>query len=422
MIGSTNYDRVAETVDRFVNWLSSHGYFSHDPYDILGTRFGVKSRRLYYQSAWAGLPLVGPMVLIEMFCPWLRTLLVQKERFATADAQMALAFLNLYTLSADEAALTEAITLCEALIATSIPGYSGYCWGYPFDWQNSMALWRRNTPYITTVPYGFEAFLALYEVTRNDRYLNAASSVAKFVYADLRDTPVSAEAAAASYSPMDSGKVVNASAYRAFVLFKAASTFTESQYLEKAEKNLNFVLEAQRPDGSWLYALGSPQESFIDHFHTCFVLKNLFKINQMLERARVREAVKAGYAYYRKHLFCKNGLPKSFSVEPRRQVTRLELYNVAEAITLGVLLRDEIPGAYEVALDLGLRVGREFQLPDGHFVTRIYWGGLRHKMPFLRWPQAQMFYALSKLLRSEKEREARTPHAALASTVDDRNT
>jgi len=91
---------------------------------------------------------------------------------------------------------------------------------------------------------------------------------------------------------------------------------------------------------------------------------------------------------------------------------------VAEAITLGVLLR-EIPGAYDVALDLGLRVGREFQLPDGHFITRIYHGGLRHKMPFLRWPQAQMFYALSKLLLSEKERGMRSSESSLVATADD---
>jgi hypothetical protein len=42
-------------------------------------------------------------------------------------------------------------------------------------------------------------------------------------------------------------------------------------------------------------------------------------------------------------------------------------------------------------------------------------------MPYLRWPQAQMFYALSKLLLSEKELEARTHEATLV-TVDDRNT
>jgi hypothetical protein len=361
------------------------------------------------------------MVLIEMFCPSLRTFFVRKERFATADAQMALAFLNLYALTEDSTALSEATSLCDALIATSVPGYSGYCWGYPFDWQNSMALWRRNTPYITTVPYGFEAFLGLYQATQNSRYLDAAKSVARFVYCDLRDTLVSADATAASYSPIDSGKVVNASAYRAFVLSKAGSSLGESQYLDKAEKNLNFVLQAQRDDGSWLYALDSPQESFIDHFHTCFVLKNLFKINQVLDRPRIQESIKAGYKYYREHLFHDNGLPKSFSLEPRRQITRLELYNVAEAITLGVLLRDDIPGAYDVALDLALRAAREFQLPDGHFITRIYRGGLRHKMPYLRWPQAQMFYALSKLLLSEKELEART-HGATLVTVDDRNT
>jgi hypothetical protein len=228
------------------------------------------------------------------------------------------------------------------------------------------------------------------------------------------------DAAAASYSPVDSTKVINASAYRAFVLFAAASQLGERQYLDKARKNLNFVLESQRPDGSWLYALDNPQEAFIDHFHTCFVLKNLFKINRSLHEDRIRDALRAGYGYYQANLFYKDGLPKSFAVEPRRQISRLEMYDVAEAITLGVLLRNEIPAAYEVASKLGVRAAREFQLPDGHFITRIYRGGIRHTLPFLRWAQAQMFLALTNLLVSEKEWSGRSEDAVMVAALDER--
>ncbi len=320
----------------------------------------------------------------------------------------------MHELTGDRAYLDEAVALCDALIKSSVDGYSGYCWGYPFDWQNSTALWRKNTPYITTAPYCFEAFLKLHDETENARYLEAARSVAKFVYFDLHDSETSADAAAASYSPIDSSKVVNASAYRAYVLYEAAFRLGERGYADKAEKNLNFILQSQREDGSWLYALDSAGEAFIDHFHTCFVLKNLIKINRRLNDDRIGAAVRSGYDFYRRNLFYDDGLPRYFALEPRRQITRLEMYNVAEAITLGVLLKDEIPQAYERARDLALRVGREFQLPDGHFVTRVYRGGIRHKTAFLRWPQAQMFYALTNLLVSEKAREARSEEAALA--------
>lgn len=407
-------------VQRFVQWLNRHGYYSYDPYDLWGTQVGLATRAVYYRVPGLGVPLIAPILLIEMFGPALRGRFVRKERYATADAQLALGYLNVFEVTSEQRYLDEAITLGETLMETSVPGYKGYCWGYPFDWQNSTALWRRDTPYITTVPYGFEAFLGLYTATQEARYFEAAKSVAKFVYHDLNDSPTSKDASAASYSPVDSTKVVNASAYRAFVLFAAASELGERQYLDKARKNLNFVLESQRPDGAWLYALDNPQEAFIDHFHTCFVLKNLFKINRILKEDRIRDAVRAGYGYYRANLFYKNGLPRSFAVEPRKQLSRLEMYDVAEAITLGMLLRNEIPAAYELALRLGVRAAREFQLSDGHFITRIYRGGIRHTLAFLRWAQAQMFLALTNLLVSEKERSGQSEETVLVTAVDDR--
>ena len=397
-----NYGVLRDGVEAFVRWLERNGYDSYDPYDVWGTKYGLVSRRLYYRIPVLGTLLVAPVIIMEMVCPQLRRLIVEKQRFATAEAQLALGFLNLYQTSGNAIHLKKATDICESLIRMSLPGHSGHCWGYPFDWQNSEGLWKKNTPFITATPYCYEAFVSLAEITREEKYLLVARSISKFVHDDLNDTPTSATAAAASYSPVVHDKVINASAYRAFVLFDAAQRFDLARYREKAKKNLQFVLEEQQSDGSWLYAAGTRRESFIDHFHTCFVLKNLFKINRILADDAVRKALHEGYAYYRQNLFWADGLPKSFSKEPRMQVTRLEMYDMAEAITLGVLLKDEIPDAYQLAGSLALQVCRQFQLPDGHFITRVYFGAFRHKAAFLRWPQAQLFYALTSLLAAGK--------------------
>jgi hypothetical protein len=323
---------------------------------------------------------------------------VRKDRFATADGQLTTAFLNLYRCSGDRKYLDKAIRLGEDMLEYSVPGYSGKCWGYPFDWQNNRGLWMKNTPYITCTPYCFAGYVGLYDETGEQRYLDIARSIANFVYSDLKDTPAGKDAAAASYSPLDETKVVNASAYRAWVLFEADARFHLPEYKEKAQRNLNFILQSQREDGAWLYATEGSGEGFIDHFHTCFVLKNLFKINLRQQSPAIADAIRKGYDFYRRELFDADGLPKSFAIQPRAQIVKLEMYNFAEAITLGALLRDFIPDAFGHAQKLATILCERHQLPDGHFVTRVYRGGFRHTFPFLRWPQAQLFYALTNLL------------------------
>ena len=410
-------------IDRFAAWLERSGDGeSFDPYDLWGTRYGLFSRRLYYAKHPLGVPLVAPLLLAEILCPSVRGLFVGKQRFATADAQLALAFLNLHALQVEPLALravgtsaakepatprsarrstsgflAQAEKFCGHLLRTSIPGYRGHCWGYPFDWQNNHGLWKRDTPFITATPYCFEAFLALHDATGERRHLEVAESIARFVQEDLHDTPTSADAAAGSYSPIDHSQVLNASAYRAMVLFEAARRFDVPRHRDTAQRNLNFILQNQREDGAWLYALDHPGDRFIDHFHTCFVLKNLVKINRQFNSDAVRAAIVKGYEYYRRELFDAEGLPKSFSIRPRTQLVRLEMYNFAESITLGALLRESIPAAFAHAQELAAWLVARHQLPDGHFTTRVYLGGWRHTFPFVRWPQSQIFYALTNL-------------------------
>jgi hypothetical protein len=399
----------------FLDWLDRHGVESHDPYDIWGTRYGLLARRIYYANKGLGSLLIAPLVAADVLVPGLGRRFVKKQRFATAEAQLVLAFLNLYSCTGDERYLTRAENRARGLLELSIPGYSGHCWGYPFDWQNNRGLWTRNTPFITATPYCFEAFLGMAEATGDQEHLNVAGSIARFVAYDLRESMTSVEASAGSYSPHDQTQVINASAYRAFVLFEAWQRFQIEEYWDKAQRNLRFILDSQREDGSWLYAVESPAEAFIDHFHTCFVLKNLHKLNRVLGSAPLVLAIENGWHFYRRALFHDDETPKSFAIEPRTQLARVEMYNFAEAITLGTLLKDSIPGAFALARRLTRMAIDGYQLTDGHFVTRAFRGGLRHTTPFLRWPQAQMFLALTNMLRAlpdPQEHATRSPHHA----------
>ena len=400
-------ERLKFSCSRFLVWLDRAGYASYDPYDIWGTRYGLWSRKVYYAKGGLGIPLVAPLVAIDLLCPSLRTLFVKKDRFATCDAQLLLAFLNLHQITGEAKYLDRAVALGEEIIGYSIPGFRGPCWGYPFDWQNNKnEVWPKNTPYITCTPYCYEAYLGLLQTTGNPKYQGWVAEIAEFVHGDLKDIPTGPDSAAGSYSPFDHRQVVNATAYRAYLLADAGKRFGRNDYLVASRRNLNFVLESQADDGSWLYAMNE-KTSYIDNFHTCFNLKNLFKIHQIEPDERIEASIRRGFTYYREHLIDADGNPKPFAVKPRLQLAKLEMYDFAEGITLGTLIEDLIPEAGVLARSLAEKLIQEHQLSAGHFVTRVFRGGFRHRFPFLRWSQAQMFYALTNVLKANDGRTAR---------------
>src|SRR5882757_3256351 len=89
---SANESRLWESIQRFDAWLGKVGYESYDPYDFWGTKYGLFSRRVYYKRGVLALPLIAPILLMDVACPSMRGLFVAKERFATADGQLILSF------------------------------------------------------------------------------------------------------------------------------------------------------------------------------------------------------------------------------------------------------------------------------------------------------------------------------------------
>lgn len=391
---------IWETIESFLAWLSKKRYYSYDQYDFWSTVYGKFAKGIYYKNHILGSPLVAPIFFLVVFIPVSRILMVRKKRFPISDAHFIMGYVNLFKITRNNKFLDEAKKISDELLKTTIKRYSGYCWGYPFDWQTNRGLRKKGTPLITTTPYCFEAFLSLYDITKEQKYFDVAQSISQFVLRDLNETIISEESSACSYTPFDKSMVVNANTYRAFCLMEAYHRFGDDGLKVSAIKNINFVLENQRSDGSWLYAVDNDQDAFVDNFHTCFVLKNLYKANVYLKSNKVKDAIIKGYNFYRKNLFTNNNVPKPYAFLKRIQLVKIEMYDYAEGISLGILLKDEILEALELAKKLARDVYLYYQLPDGHFITRVYKGGLRNNDPYLRWPQAQMFFALTTLLKN----------------------
>ena len=190
---------------------------------------------------------------------------------------------------------------------------------------------KRNTPLITSTPYVYEAFLQVHQIAPRDEWLDILASIVRHACHDIKDFPVpgSERARTSSYNPFDRGGVVNASAYRAAMLASASRVFDNGEYWRIAERNLWFVLESQNDDGSWPYARDGVRD-FVDHFHTCFVMKALAKIHALTGHPETLAALDRGVNYYLANLFAGDGLPRPFSVAPRMTVYKRELYDCAE--------------------------------------------------------------------------------------------
>ena len=427
-------DRVLKLLDNFTSWLSDHGETSWDHQSFFAGPVGGRAKSLYYRNRLLGTAAVAPMIFCEAFLPSARRLFHHPLRFPIADAHYAMGFAFLYEATGNFSYLEKAVHFLTELKKSRCGQFKEYCWGYPFDWVWRGGTARRQTPLITTTPYVYEAFLKVGQILESEdgerrtedgdekleHMLDRSSdigpqpsvvslqecrriiaSIARHARFDIKDFKTSETASSCSYNPFGEGGVINAAAYRAFLLTSASKVLSNDDYWKIAEQNLNFVLENQNPDGSWFYAVDGVRD-FIDHYHTCFVMKALAKIHSMTAHEGCLKALSKGVSYYLNNLFDDDGLPKPFSKAPRLTVYKRELYDCAECINLCLLLRDRFP-QLEAKLETVVKgILKDWIKPDGSFRSRRLHLGWDN-VPMHRWGQSQMFRSLAFYLRETRE-------------------
>jgi hypothetical protein len=401
--------RVSDVLAEFIEWLDGYGEKSWDYQSFFAGSIGGRAKALYYRHRLIGTAAVAPMVFCEAFLPAARRLFHHPMRFPIADAHYAMGFAFLYEATGDSSQLENADHFLTELKKSRCRQFKEYCWGYPFDWVWRGGTIERQTPLITTTPYAYEAFLQVFQLHPRDEWKLILESIGRHAAFDIKDFRTSKTASSCSYTPFGEGGVINAAAYRAFLLTSASRVLSNEDYWKIAERNLNFVLENQNPDGSWYYAVDGVRD-FIDHFHTCFVMKALAKIHAATGHAGALEALDKGVRYYLTNLFDDEGLPKPFSKAPRLTVYKRELYDCAECINLCLLLRDRFPALETTLKNVVTHVVEAWVKRDGSFRSRKLCLGWDN-VPMHRWGQSQMFRSLTFYLR-EAQRVANNEYRA----------
>jgi len=409
-------EQLAVAVNRFIGWLGHYGETSHDHQSFYASKLGRGSKALYYRQPLLGTLAVAPMVFCEAFLPSARGLFFKRQRFPIADAHYAMGFAFLASSYGSDEYYQRAVHFLHVLESTRCPGYKEFCWGYPFDWETRTGTIKTDKPLITTLPYVYEAFSQVYALDNDPRWLGVMQSVAEHAFSCYRDLDTADDASTCGYtpSPDDPCGVINASAYRAFLLMKAGMELSESRYLSAAERNLNFVVGSQQADGSWFYSIDGKRD-FVDHFHTCFVLKALAKIEQLTGGDNCRVAIERGVTYYLRNLVDADGLPLPFSKAPRMTVYRRELYDLAECVNLAVLMQGRFPKLDKTLSSVLGELLNRWQKEDGSFRARQLLLGWDN-VPMHRWAQAQLFRSLCFFLAQNMQQSLR--ETASFSTVE----
>lgn len=367
------------------SYCESQNFAGWDPYDGLTSKLFqsipiVRNNR-FCRLAWIQLFKRSPINLRPFVG-------ITKQHNAKGLGLFLSGYCNLYRIDGNSDHLDKAILLAEKLVSLQSAGYSGASWGYYFDWQARAFFQPGNTPTVVASTYVASAFLDLYDLTKDEKYLNIARSTCDFVLNDLNRTFDEDGSFAFSYSPLDKSVVFNASLLGSRILSRVYSYTNESHLKEKAEKSVAFCCKHQQNDGSWAYGTYEFHQ-WVDNFHTGFNLECISDYIKFTGDMRYQSNFELGLKYYVETFFTEEGIAKYY----HNQMYPIDIHSPSQLIV--TLYKTE---QFKQNRELAGRVLNwtidNMQSNKGYFYYQIK-KRLSSRIPYMRWAQSWMFYSFS---------------------------
>ena len=378
-------DLFQRAYDELFTWCHARDFAGHDPFDALNSRLFQATPLAQSRNArfvWTQLVKRSPVDV--------RTLIrVPVERNAKGVALFALAQLANYRRVKTEESRQQVKALLATLLSMTVNGYSGLAWGYNFDWQSRNFFAPKKMPTIVATAFAARALIegGLYEEVR---------SVCEFIQKDLPRSVDNENEVCFSYAPNSNTRVFNASLLAAEVLAIVGNLTTERELLDLSERATRYVVNNQQPNGSWSYG-ADPKQSWIDNFHTAYILFSLQRIiNSTSFGAEFQPALERGYEYWKNNFFLVDGWPKYYHDDPYPA----DAHAAASAIITFLECRGLDNDALTMARKVASWTMQHLRDRRGFF----YYQRRRFhtiRKPYMRWTEAWMLYALSRLLEEQ---------------------
>lgn len=365
---------------------------TYDIYDVWKSDFGVYIKALYFKNKKIGLLPASFLTIYDTFFNNKLRLLNKKQEYPVVRAFAALSLMNLYEQFNDNKYLEFTEKHIEWLINNYSVGYGGYCWGANFRIvYGADNVYDKNVPYTTNTPYVLEALIKYYSLTNNNKILQIIKSVFNFFEQDVQTMKENGNMLILSYSTHKDRIVVNANSYSMYSYALLLPFFPERQdYIKnKIQKIYNFIQSTQNKDGSWYYA-PYDKNSFIDCFHSCFVIKNIYKTNRILKLENADDVIQKAYNYLQSNMLDPKGLYKRFSVSNKASLIKYDIYDNAEMLNIMLMLNKK-----EEAKQLNNIIEKYF-IRNENIYSQIDIFGRRINKNTLRWAAMPYIYVISK--------------------------
>lgn len=395
-------EKIELSLAKLIDWIEKNGWESYDPNDIKGHPLFVFL--LSGKGCFKKISLYTLYSIYTLIPVYLRRIFKIKPAITAGGMGfLAAGFIESYKATGNPQSLKKAKQILDWLKENSLKSYDNYCWGFPFDWQ-STTLIPKDTPIGYTIAECAKPFIEYYKISKDKEYLDVAVGACDFINENLNKKYHDDGSISFSYTPLDDAEVVNSNAIIAHVFFEVGCLTENEEFIEVADKIMQFFLREQLPDGSWYYYSydfkSSP--SVIDNFHTAMVLQSIWKIvcieQDLVKKNACKKALIRGLEFYLDNFFTSVGMPKIIVTENYPA----DIASCAEAITifsqLGII-KDELPSELskrirETNEKLILWTINNMQDPNGAFIERKY-RFKKVKLHSIRWGQAFMLRALA---------------------------
>jgi len=379
----------ADALKRILDRAEMDGWAGSDPYDGLLSSIGRAVTHL------GSLPrFVLSQVVLRV--PVARTL---AKPPGTVNTKALALFLGAVTRGRGLLGVTRPRELVRELLGEierrATPAGAGLGWGYPFPWQ-SRSFWApAGTPNaVVTATVGWHA-LDCAGAFDDDAAHAVGLGAARFLASGLRLTPVDPDGVALSYTPTDDTRVVNISALAARLLLRASTLSGEADLAALGGKLLRFVINAQRPDGAWPYALDRGG-TWMDSFHTGYILESLVYARDMgypVPDGVLSRGIEAYGRFFGRDGSARITLPDKAPIDAHSAAQGMVTYAaIAASHAASLSLRESARASALAIADRALEA--LWVRGDAHFAYQIR-GGSRDEREFLRWVQAWMALAMA---------------------------
>jgi len=387
---------IYQSLKKVEKWVEGHDYKGYEPFDGLSSRF----RPLTFGN------LLQDRLLLQLIrqSPLnLRPLFGVKPLDSTIGrGYMAWGYCYMLTLTGDLAYRTKIDSCLEWLMENKSPGYEEYSWGKHFDFASRGGLYKSFEPILIWTALIGHAFLEAYEVIGDDKYIDVADSISRWIVGLPRNQTDSGFCLGYHYHDMHA-TIHNSNMVGAAMLARTAKHTGAPGYLAVAKGAMTYSCSRQLSSGAWLYG-EDPKNCWIDNFHTGYNLDALKCYIDYSNNHDFESALKNGLDFYKKNFFEENGRPKYYDTRA---------YPIdSQCASQGIDTLSNFADTDEESLKLAEKVAywtiQNMQDKKGFFYYRQYPIGIKAKTPMLHWAQATTYKAFTLLLTKSLSTDSHT--------------